>query len=531
MIPLRPQRTAVLALLLALCPGPGCGGGPAGGTAPVPAGCPPVQEPVHNEPWRPWVHFTPEENWMNDPNGLVFFRGEYHLFYQHQPEIPFFGAMHWGHAVSRDLVHWERLPVALAPDPVRGQAYSGSAVVDRRNTSGLCRGAPGEAAECPVFLFTRHGGVDREEKQDLAYSNDGGRTLDLYERNPVLPNRGGRDFRDPKVFWHEPAGRWVMVLAAGDRVQFFASPDLLEWSWLSDFGPAGTEPGVWECPDLFELPVDGLAGETRWVLKVDYNPGVVIRESGAQFFVGRFDGTRFLSEQAETRRVDFGADFYAAQSWAGAAGGRRVWIAWMNNWRYALFTPTAPWRGSMTVPREVRLWRHGEEIALVQRPAPELESLRRCLLYRAARPAEIRGEADLSDRASGETLEIRAVLDVRQAARAGLRVRVSPDRSQATEIAYDVPGRRLSVDRGRSGALFSERFSGLHAAPLVLEDGLLDLHVLVDRSSVELFAAGGRVAMTDLIFPGPESRGIVLFSEGGPAVVRALEIHALGPIW
>jgi sucrose-6-phosphate hydrolase SacC (GH32 family) len=589
---------AAVILLLSLTAGLACGGRPGPAPEPGPGTCPPLPDPVYNEPWRPGFHFTPEQNWMNDPNGLVCFRGEYHLFYQHQPEIPFFGPMYWGHAVSRDLVRWKHLPVALAPDPVEGQAYSGSAVVDQGNTSGLCLGTPGGDAACLAFLFTRHGGTDGMEKQDLAFSNDAGRTLELYAHNPVLPNPGAgerppsalrsssslrrtekyvrapprsralhpdiprprepkgaawpmsfpqdvrrtaegaendpdpgsRDFRDPKVFWHEATGRWILVLAAGDRVQFFASADLREWTWLSDFGPAGTEPGVWECPDLFELPVEGLPGETRWVLKVDFNPGIVIGDSGAQFFVGRFDGTRFSTDQVETRRVDFGADFYAAQSWSGTPPDRRIWIAWMNNWRYALFTPTDPWRGAMTVPREVRLSLRGEEIVLVQSPVPELETLRRCLLFRAG-PLEVHGETDLPDRAAGDALEIRAVLDVRQARRAGIRVRVSPDRQEATEIAYDAERQALSIDRGRSGAFFSERFSGLQSSSLPLEDGLLDLLILVDRSSVEVFAAGGRVVMTDLVFPDPQSRGIGLFAEGGPSLVLSLEIHSLDSVW
>ncbi len=492
--------------------------------------CLPVPEPVYCEAYRPWFHFTPEKNWMNDPNGLVYDRGEYHLFYQHQPEIPFFGPMHWGHAVSRDLVRWEHRPVALYPDPVQGQAYSGSAVIDRNNTSGLCRNLPGEETSCLAFLFTRHGGKDGKEKQCLAVSSDRGRTLELYDANPVLPNQGERDFRDPKIFRHAPTGRWIMVLAAFDRVQFFSSPDLIRWSKLSEFGPAGTEPGVWECPDLFELPVEGLPGETRWVLQVDFNPGVVIGDSGGQYFVGRFDGTRFTTEQTVSRRVDFGADFYASQSWSDTPGGRRVWTAWMNNWRYALFTPTEPWRGAMTVPREVRLAQRGGEIVLLQNPVAELETLRHCLRFRT-QDREVSGETDLLDGVDGQALEILAVLDVSRTDRAALRVRVSEDGEEATEIGYDAAETSLYIDRSRAGAFFSKRFSGRHTAPLPLEDGLLALRILVDTSSVEVFADGGRVVMTDLIFPAPESRGLELFSEGGPVLIRSLEIHSLGHIW
>ena len=492
--------------------------------------CSPLPPPVYPETYRPRFHVTPEENWMNDPNGLVFHKGEYHLFFQHQPAVPFFCTMYWGHAVSRDLVHWQHLPVALTPDPLLGQVYSGSAVVDHNNTSGLCHGPAPDEQACMVALFTHHGGKDHSEKQSLAFSNDAGRTLMPYTGNPVLPNPGLRDFRDPKVFWHEPTQRWIMVLAARDRVRFFGSNDLILWDYLSEFGPAGTIPGVWECPDLFELSVNGIPEETRWVLEVDYNQGILIGESGGQYFVGDFDGTRFTTEQAVSRRVDFGADFYASQSWSDAPDGRRIWIAWMNNWQYALFLPTSPWRGAMTVPRDVHLVSRGNSIVLAQQPAAELEALRHCRIF-STRERLIQGESDLLATVTGETLELVATVQVNRADRFGLRLRVDEDTNQATVVGYDAFEKTLFIDRSRSGKIFSTSFSPRQSAPLHPEGDFIDLRILVDSSSVEVFADNGTVVLTDLIFPDPGSQGLQIYTEGGPAIVRSLDVFLLKSIW
>lgn len=492
--------------------------------------CPPLNAPMYPEIFRPQFHFTPEANWMNDPNGLVYFQGEYHLFYQHEPHVPFFCSMHWGHAVSPDLLHWEYLPVALYPDQTLGQAYSGSAVVDRDNTSGLCDIAEKEEQGCLVALFTRHGGVDHTEKQSLAFSNDAGRSWGLYEGNPVLPNQGSHDFRDPKVFWHEPTRRWIMVLAAKDRVQFFGSPDLISWNYLSEFGPAGTIRGIWECPDLFELPVEGSPGESFWVLEVGYNQGILLGDSGGQYFLGSFDGTCFESEQTVSRRADFGADFYASQSWSDVPEARRIWIAWMNSWRYALFLPTDPWRGALTVPREVRLVKQGDDVLLVQQPVTELEELRHCLLL-SARGRTITGESGLLNDVSGKTLEILAVMEPKEAQRVGFRLCVNEDRGEATIVEYDTSIQTLTVDRSNAGTLFGEDLSPRQSAPLVINDGRLRLRILVDWSSVEVFADRGQVVITDLILPAPESTGLQFFSEGGPTVVSSLDIYALESIW
>jgi len=463
---------------------------------------------------------------MNDPNGLVFFQGEYHLFYQHQPDIPFFGAMHWGHAASRDLVRWRHLPVALFPDRILGQPYSGSAVALSGDPAGLC--AADES--CLVALFTHHGGFSGGEKQSLAVSRDSGRSLELYPDNPVLPNPGQRDFRDPRVFRHEPSRSWIMALAAGDRVQFYGSPDLITWSFLSGFVPPDGLSGVLECPDLFPLPVEGEPGQSRWVLKVDVNQGLLADSIGGIFYLGDFDGVRFTAEDRRSGRADHGRDFYAAQSWSDAPEGRRIWIAWMNNWQYALFLPTSPWRGAMTIPRELRLRRQGGAILLCQAPVAEMQTLRHCCLV-SLRDQVIEGKLDLVEGVSADALEILAVIDPAGAAETGLRVRVGRDGQQATLVGYDSRAQAVFVDRGGSGAFFGPSLSPRHTAPLPLPDGTLTLTILVDWSSIEVFAGDGQAVISDLIFPDPESRGIEVYAAEGSAFLRSLEIYALKSVW
>ena len=331
----------------------------------------------YDEPLRPRFHFTPARNFMNDPNGLVFYKGEYHLFYQHNPFGREWGHMSWGHAVSRDMLHWEHLPIALREED-GVMIFSGSAVVDWKNTSGFCRSS-GDDSSCLVAIYTGH--RPDKQTQNLAFSNDRGRTWTKYAGNPVI-DLGLKDFRDPKVFWHDPTSRWIMAAVLPDqhRVRFLGSADLKRWDTLSDFGPAGATGGVWECPDLFPLPVEGSAGETRWVLDVDINPGGRLGGSGGQYFVGTFDGTRFVNDNGpeQTLWVDYGKDFYATLSFSDIppSDGRRIWMGWISNWLYANEEPTVAWRGAQSVPRELRLRRLRDGLRLVQSPIAELSALR-----------------------------------------------------------------------------------------------------------------------------------------------------------
>jgi len=459
---------------------------------------------------------------MNDPAGLVYHAGEWHLFYQHNPHRAVWSNIHWGHAVSADLVRWTHLPTALQPHPVLGMVFTGSAIVDRHNTSGFCQQKEG----CLVALFTHAMGQDGAQKQSLAYSNDRGRTWTLHAKNPVISNPGIKDFRDPRVLWHAPSTQWVMVLAAGDRAKFYGSSDLQQWTWISDFGPlAGFPTGAWECPDLFSLSLEG-AGE-KWVLKVDVSPG--IGQAGhSRTFVGRFDGRQFTNEGPKTGLpLDSGADFYAAQTFSGAPDGRQVWIAWQNNWLYALNTPTSTWRGAMSLPRELSLRQEGSGTVLLQRPVKELANLRTGCSFRLDQPRPINGASDLLGEVRGDSLEVVLELAPGPATEAGLSVLQGP--GGETRIGYDSAKGVVYLDRRQSGDVgFHKGFAARHQAALPLSEGRVRLHIFVDRSSVEVFGGNGRVVLTDTIYPAPGSTGLSLHSNsGGDATVHALEVFEL----
>jgi fructan beta-fructosidase len=463
---------------------------------------------------RPHYHFTPPANFMNDPNGLVFYQGEYHLFYQHNPFGDTWGHMSWGHAVSRDLAHWEHLPVALyEEDGV--MIFSGSAVVDWRNTSGL-----GASDEPPlVAIYTGHTAV--QQTQNIAYSNDHGRTWTKHVGNPViainLPH-----FRDPKVLWHEATRQWIMVTVLADqqKVRFFGSPDLKRWTHLSDFGPAGAVDNEWECPDLFPLTVEGQPGTQKWILKVDVNRSIL-----AQYFVGHFDGTRFVNDAPSDQvlRVDYGKDFYAAQSWSDAPDGQRLWLGWMNNWDYANVIPTSPWRGLFSIPREVALRQYSGGLRLVQSRITGLESLRQ-QHYHSAGEDIANVNADLAARGDwGVAVEIEAEFAMGAAAEFGIKVRKGE--AEETRIGYDALVGELFVDRRRSGNVgFAPAFPGQHRGPLPPEQGKIKLHVFVDACSVEVFGNDGRTVISDLIFPDPHSTGVEFYASGGEVRLMVLDV-------
>ena len=468
---------------------------------------------------RPVFHFAPPRGWINDPNGMVFHDGVWHLCYQFNPYGTRWQNMSWGHATSRDLVNWEDRGVALHQQG-GVMIFSGSAVVDHHNTSGF--GRPGKAPI--VAAYTGHRADGSRQTQDLAFSPDGGATWAKYAGNPVL-DIANPNFRDPKVFWHAPSKNWVMavVLADARKVQFYGSPDLKRWTHLSDFGPAGApKKANWECPDLFQLPVEGTDGkEQKWVLHVGMGDGAVAGGSGGEYFVGEFDGATFASDEPldTVRWTDYGKDFYASVTWDNvpAADGRRVWVGWMNNWRYANDIPTpAGWRGMMSAPRSLGLRRNAEgKLRLVQKPVEELRSLRG---ERRATPATKLepGTVTITEDA-GHAVEIVAEFTPTAGATA-FGVKVWAGEGQETVVGYDAGRRELYVDRARSGNVgFHADFPGRHAAPLAPgADGKVRLHVLVDRYSVEAFGNDGEAAVTDLVFPRAGARGVRVFAAGGP---------------
>ena len=450
----------------------------------------------YDEPFRPQYHFSPAKNWMNDPNGCVFFDGEWHLFYQYNPEGNTWGHMSWGHAVSRDLVRWEHLPVALREED-GVMIFSGSAVVDHKNTSGFGR----DGRPPLVAIYTGHG--HGKQTQNIAYSTDRGRTWTKYEKNPVI-DIGSPEFRDPKVIWHEPTKRWVMVVARPDqkKVVFYGSADLKKWEQLGEFGGQGAVDGIWECPDLFEQTVarvDGTdSGRRRWVLVVNINGGTPAGGSGCQYFVGDFDGRTFANDNPKDVKLwaDWGPDFYAAQSWSDVPreDGRRIWIAWMSNWRYADREPTRPWRTAQSLPRELMLVETPDGVRLAQKPVRELEGLR----------GERLAPPQFDD--AGQHLELHFGFP----GDASATIRVHAEGEHGTLVGYDAHRRQLFVDRTRSrpGEPFHKDFPARYTAPMSPDpDGRVRLQVLVDTASVEVFGNGGLSVITANTFAPATARG------------------------
>ena len=470
-----------------------------------------------NDTFRPNYHFTPPSNWMNDPNGMVFFDGEYHLFYQYHPKSDVWGPMHWGHAVSTDLIHWQHLPIALYPDE-HGMIFSGSAVVDVNNTAGF-----GKNALVAIFTYNH----DYKESQNLAYSTDRGRTWTKYAGNPVIPHPVPvRDFRDPKVFWHED--HWVMSLAAGNSVEFFSSPDLKNWEQTGVFGGGeyGSTVGVWETPDLFKLTVDSTT-ETRWALTVGVGKGGPAGGSGTQYFIGKFDGKTFLSENPKEMILwaDHGADYYAPQSWSNEPNGRRIMLGWMSNWQYAREVPSDGWRGMFSVPREVSLAATAEGVRLVHKPIPELETLR--IKGQHWQNQTVRSGENLLGGLTGEAFEIIAEFQCAPSLNSfGLHVRQSAE--ECTIIGYNSVSKKIFIDRTRSGQSdFNEDFSAIHSANLEPQNEIVRLHIFIDNCSVEVFANDGMVTLSDLIYPSPQSVGLELFTEANEIFVRSLSVYSL----
>jgi fructan beta-fructosidase len=476
-----------------------------------------------SEPFRPQFHFSPERNWMNDPNGMVFYEREWHLFFQWNPFGDKWGHMSWGHAVSRDLVHWTQLPLALAEaDGI--MMFSGSAVVDWNNTSGF-----GRSGKPPlVAIYTGH--RDGRQDQRIAYSNDRGRSWTKVP-GPVLDLHMA-DFRDPRVFWNQTTSRWVMVVSLPNakKVNFYTSRNLKQWQYVGDFGPAGAVGGQWECPDLFELPVEG--GGRKWVLIVNINPGGPAGGSGTQYFTGKFDGRRFVADEdvKDIRWADYGPDFYAAVSWNDVpkSDGRRLWIGWMSNWLYGQDVPTSPWRSSMTVPREMMLRRTPDGLRLVQKPVGELNKLR------ITPPLQFRGGTfAAAARWLAARRDLPPLLDVEMSfagvtGKGSFTVHVNTGPDERTSLMIDPGKNRFVLDRSHSGMVgFHREFAATHDAPLRVENGEVIIRFLLDASSIEVFAQRGETAVTELIFPGGASRRISLASEGAAPEVRWISIHEL----
>jgi fructan beta-fructosidase len=478
---------------------------------------------LFRELYRPQFHLTPPQGPMSDPNGMVFYEGEYHQFYQ------FTGR--WGHAVSTDLVHWEHLPLALTSDAL-GDIWSGSAVVDWNDSSGFFGGGSGLVA-----IFTHF--KDGLQSQSLAYSRDRGRTWLKYAGNPVLPNPGLKDFRDPKVLWHEETDRWVMAVSVDKVIYFYSSPDLREWQFESCFGEGlGCQAAVWECPDLFRLEVEGEPGESRWVLHVSIGDNELTDGSTAQYFVGDFDGSRFVcgEGQPEVCWTDYGQDFYAAVSYSDIPelDGRRIWLGWTSNWQYPFEAPTEPWKGGISIPREVVLKRDaGGGFRLLQRPVQELLALREEEQNFA--PVEVTdGFRRLPF--TGVSYEFVAEVEWDDVREWGIRVRTS-DREH-TVLGYSPERAELFLDRRQSGVTAlpkrtggTANFAKVFTAPRSCVNRRLTVRGFVDDSIIEWFIGDGEEVFTALVYPGADSRGLELWADGGTARFSSFTVYPLSSIW
>ena len=434
--------------------------------------------PLYRELYRPQFHFTAKKNWLNDPNGLVYYEGEYHLFFQHNPKGLRWGNMTWGHAVSTDLVHWKQLEHALYPDE-NGVCFSGSAVIDWNNTAGFQSGEE----KTIVAIYTSHG---KSETQSLGYSNDKGQTWKMYEGNPVL---GDRD-RNPKVLWHEPTKKWVMSLYSKRGISFYSSPDLKKWTFMSNVR------GFHECPDMFELAVDGDSKNTRWVLHGG---------SAGKYLVGKFDGTKFTPE-SDGLKFDYGKNFYAAQSFSDvpAEDGRRIQIGWMRGGKY----PGMPFNQQMSFPCVLTLRTFPEGIRLCRQPVKEIEVLR-TKEYAFADKLLKPGENLLRDM-QGELFEIKAEIELDGATSFGLRAR-------GEAIDYDVAAKTVKA-LGAKG-------------PLEPINNRIKLHVLVDRATLEVFGNDGKLSMSSCFLQDPDNKSLEIYTVGGNIKVISLDVYELKSAW
>ncbi|WP_229359299.1 glycoside hydrolase family 32 protein [Flectobacillus major] len=498
---------------------------------------------TYHETHRPQYHFSPAKGWMNDPNGMFYYEGEYHLFYQYYPDKTVWGPMHWGHAVSKDLAHWENLPIALYPDSL-GYIFSGSAVVDWKNTSGF-----GINNQPPlVAIFTYHdmagekSGRKDYENQGIAYSNDKGRTWTKYVGNPVLKNNGTTDFRDPKVIWDEARKQWVMALAVQDHHEFWVSKDLKNWVNTGSFGKEwGNHGGVWECADLFPLKN---GNTTKWILIVNINPGAPNGGSGTQYFVGNFDGKTFhldedfkpLVSNGNAAWLDYGRDNYAGVTWSDVpkSDGRRILIGWMNNWQYANLVPSLQWRGAATLPRELKLVAtpQGYRVAVV--PVKELQSLRNIKQVFSLKNQKVKTAIDLTPQLGFKsTLSEIEISFEKPQSKGILEIEIANNKGERYVIGYNTSTNTFFSDRTQSGKIqFSDKFANsVHTAPRLSNSNTIKLHVFFDVASAELFADGGTSVLTDTFFPNEDYTKIQLKTDGTTIAIKELKIWSLKSTW
>lgn len=476
---------------------------------------------TNREKYRPAFHHSPQYGWMNDPNGMFYKDGVWHLYYQYNPYGSKWQNMTWGHSTSKDLVNWEHHPLAIEPNGL-GSVFSGSSVVDHNNTAGF-------GNDAVIALYTSAGA---SQIQSLASSTDDGETFEIYPGNPVLTLES--EARDPNMFWNEATGEWNLLLAHAleHEMLFFTSPDLKNWNLSSAFGKGlGCQDGVWECPDLFELTVDG-TDEKKWVLLCNINPGGPFGGSATQYFIGDFDGHTFTPDKNDDGSVpvkwlDFGKDHYATVSWSDAPDNRRTVIGWMSNWQYAADVPTMQFRSANTLPREIGLFKGDDgQIYAACVPSPEIEALRGTLFRKASGGIGDAYKKFALPKDNDGICEILLDIDARKAT--SVNIGLANDKGESVVMAYDAKTRTFSFDRRNSGITdFSENFPAVTVAPTFESDGKLSLRIFIDRSSIEVFGNDGRFAMTNLVFPNKPYSTLSLKAVGGNAKIDKLRIYTI----
>lgn len=505
--------------------------------------------------YRPSYHFTPAYGWMNDPNGMVYKDGEYHLYYQYNPYGSKWGNMHWGHAVSRDLIHWQHLDPAIARDTL-GHIFSGSSVVDIHNTAGYGKNAI-------IALYTSASDKNGQI-QCMAYSTDNGRTFTKYESNPVLtPFDGLRDFRDPKVFWYEKGKCWYMIVSADKETRFYKSKNLKKWEYVSAFGNGmGQQPCQYECPDFFQLPVNGDPNNMKWVMIMNINPGCLFGGSATEYFVGDFDGKNFTCADAhEAKWMDYGKDHYATVTFSNT-GNRVLAMTWMSNWQYADLTPFKQNRGANGLPRELKLFELDNKYYIQEGVAPEVKALRK--ETKELGNLTIEKEKDLAGIASGMNGAFEIEADVTADANGIAGIEIYNNKQERTLVYIDMKNRRIVTDRTESGLTDFGKYSEPHHiekkwdkqrkeqsllparmvnainyknnfalatwAPLNLcgkDKKTFHVDIFVDKSSIELFVDGGRIAMTNLVFPIAPYENVKFYSQTGKSEFQNVKVHKL----
>ncbi|MDE6193162.1 MAG: GH32 C-terminal domain-containing protein, partial [Muribaculaceae bacterium] len=482
----------------------------------------PFVMPDTEKKYRPLFHHAPLYGWMNDPNGMFYKDGVWHLYYQYNPYGSKWQNMTWGHSTSTDLINWEHQPEAIRPDGL-GSIFSGSSVIDHEGTAGFGKDAV-------VALYTSAG---TSQMQSLAHSLDGGRTFVKYPGNPVITLES--EARDPNMFWNDVTKEWNLVLAHAldHEMLFFTSPDLKTWTLQSAFGKGeGSQDGVWECPDLFKLPVDG-TGEEKWVLICNINPGGPFGGSAVQYFVGDWDGKTFKADtdaegKVPTKWLDYGKDNYALVSWSDAPDGRRTAIGWMSNWQYAADVPTMQFRSANTLPREIGLFKGPDgQIYASSAPSPELTAMRgRLALSKGSVKA---GKNPVSFALPSENSGIcEILLDIDGGSKEDVTLTLSNKAGNKVDMVYDAGKHTMSFDRRESGIVdFSENFPVVTVSPTFESNGRISLRIFIDRASIEVFGNGGEFVMTNLVFPTEPYSTLSVSSLGGKAKISNLKIYSL----